>query len=73
MKSPNHRLFHVSGKAVIFNPEKTKIILLHNSGGWWTIPGGHIEGDETLEEAVRREVREETGVDYAGELRLAYA
>lgn len=31
--------------------------------GLWSFPGGHIEKDETLEEAVIREVREELGVD----------
>ncbi|QAY70282.1 DUF952 domain-containing protein [Xylanimonas protaetiae] len=31
--------------------------------GLWTLPGGGLEGDETPEEAVVREVREETGLD----------
>ena len=34
----------------------------------WSIPKGLPEPDETLEEAARRETREETGVD-AGDLR----
>lgn len=32
-------------------------------GGRWTMPGGGVELDETVEEAVVREVREETGYD----------
>jgi len=29
----------------------------------WTAPGGSVDGPETLEQAVRRETKEETGID----------
>jgi ADP-ribose pyrophosphatase YjhB (NUDIX family) len=38
----------------------------HDPGkGLWSVPGGRIEPGETDEEAVVREVREETGLDVA--------
>lgn len=37
-------------------------LLLHYPTGHWEFPKGHIEGNETEEETVIREVAEETGI-----------
>lgn len=50
--------------ALIVNKEGK--VLLAKSHKWfdkYTLPGGHIEIGETMEEALRREVKEEVGLD----------
>ncbi len=49
---------------LVFNPEK-KILLLksHKWKGKYVTPGGHIEYGEKVEDTVKREVKEETGLD----------
>lgn len=50
--------------AVVFRRDGKNInfLLLHYKSGHWDFPKGHPENGETDEEALRREVREETGI-----------
>jgi len=45
---------------------KVLMIRTHKWGNRWGIPGGKIERGEPSEEALRREVREETGLELSG-------
>jgi ADP-ribose pyrophosphatase YjhB (NUDIX family) len=50
--------------ATTFIVENERTLLLwHRKVGAWLPPGGHIEQNELPEEAARREVREETGLE----------
>ena len=40
-----------------------RILLLRRSDGLWSVPGGGLEPGERLDQAVAREVREETGLE----------
>ncbi len=52
--------------AFIVNEQNELLLQLRNKKpekGCWCIPGGRLEMFETFEEAVKRETKEETGVD----------
>lgn len=42
--------------------ERTVLMIYHDKLKAWLFPGGHVECDETPDEAVLREVYEETGI-----------
>ena len=49
-----------------------RAILLVDTPKGWDIPGGHLEGSETAQEALHREIKEETGGILNGEILLGY-
>lgn len=52
---------------VILNQEKKILIALRptdtHQGGLWEFPGGKVEGEETVQEALQRELMEELGLE----------
>ncbi len=58
-------IFRIGVFALIFDDEG-RILLGHRRDvDWWNLPGGGMEAGETVDEALCREVREETGLDVA--------
>lgn len=57
--------FTVSAAAVIVNPEGRVLLLNHllRPFSGWGLPGGFLTAAEQPEEAIRREIMEETGIE----------
>jgi ADP-ribose pyrophosphatase YjhB (NUDIX family) len=59
--TPRHS---VSVAAAIFDDSGENVLLIkRRDNGRWEPPGGVLELDETIEDGLRREVREETGTE----------
>lgn len=54
---------HFTASALIINKEGKVLLMNHKKLGAWLYPGGHINTNETPDETVVREVKEETGLD----------
>jgi 8-oxo-dGTP diphosphatase len=58
--------------AIIVTPDQSKFLITRRKSGLyqgkWCLPGGHIHRDETMQQAVIREVKEETGLDFNPQL-----
>ncbi|MGD2095379.1 MAG: NUDIX hydrolase [Phycisphaerales bacterium] len=56
----------VDAAVFAFSGDRTKLLLINRGNkpykGMWALPGGFIEMDEELEDAVVRELAEETGL-----------
>ena len=58
-----HKHLKVSQQAVIRNASGEVLILRQADGAIWLLPGGRMEGNEGITDSLRREVREETGME----------
>jgi 8-oxo-dGTP pyrophosphatase MutT (NUDIX family) len=57
-----HDLFQIASKALVFDKDG-KLLLMKDGIGEWDLPGGRMHYEETFEQAIRRECREELGVE----------
>jgi ADP-ribose pyrophosphatase YjhB (NUDIX family) len=66
------RVVGVRAIVVDTSTHPNKILLVHHSYGRpaWHLPGGGVKRRESIEEAVRREVREEAAIEVTGPVRL---
>ena len=59
MNTPRHS---VSVAAVITNDRGQALLIQRRDNNQWEPPGGSLELDESIEDGLRRETREETGL-----------
>ncbi|CAG7646563.1 NUDIX domain-containing protein [Paenibacillus allorhizosphaerae] len=78
---PNETRLIISGRlpdteritcAFVLAFQQDQLLLTHLHERGWDIPGGHIEPGETPEEAVKRELYEETGASIGSPMLLGY-
>ncbi len=63
MKIKNEQGEIMKAGSIIMNDEGKILLLTIPNRDIWSFPKGHMEADETVEQATRREVLEETGYE----------
>ncbi len=65
---------HIVTVGGLIENDEGKILMLLSPDRGWEIPGGQVEGGESLTDALKREVKEETGIDIeVGNLKTVYS
>ncbi|OAF01753.1 NUDIX hydrolase [Bradyrhizobium centrolobii] len=54
-------------RAVVLDPDNRVFLVKHSYITGWYLPGGGVDFGETMEEAMRRELKEEGDIDLTGE------
>lgn len=56
-------LHQITASALVLRPDRRILLLRHKALKVWLYPGGHVEDNETPDDAALREVLEETGFE----------
>jgi ADP-ribose pyrophosphatase YjhB (NUDIX family) len=65
---------HIVSVGGLIENDEGKILMLKSPDRGWEIPGGQVEEGEPLTDALKREVKEETGIDIeVGSLKTVYS
>ena len=65
-------IYRVVVKALITN-EDGKILVVKENQDFWSLPGGGLEHGESAQDCLKREIREEIGVDNVEIGEIAYS
>lgn len=59
----NDYLYRLSLKALIVNEQDEVLVVKESGRTWWDLPGGGMDHDESIKEALARELFEEVSLD----------
>jgi 8-oxo-dGTP diphosphatase len=59
----NFERFMIGQKAALIRDDKCLIVEISDQSGMWELPGGRLDKGEFREAALRREIKEELGLD----------
>ena len=62
MKDIPNTFYRISAKALILDDQK-RFLLVKEDNGLWELPGGGIDHGDTPLETIKREIKEEMGID----------
>jgi ADP-ribose pyrophosphatase YjhB (NUDIX family) len=65
-----HRGMTLGVRAVVLDAENRVFLVKHSYVSGWHLPGGGVDIGETMEQAMRRELKEEGDIDLTGEAEL---
>jgi len=65
---------HIVAVGGLIENDEGKILMVKSPDRGWEVPGGQVEVGETLTDALKREIKEETGIDIeVGDLRAVHS
>ena len=65
---------HIVAVGGLIENDEGKILMVKSTDRGWEVPGGQVEVGETLTDALKREIKEETGIDIeVGDLRAVHS
>jgi ADP-ribose pyrophosphatase YjhB (NUDIX family) len=61
-KLSSEKFIHPGARIIIENQNQEILVIQRNDNGQMGLPAGSLEENETIEECIKREVKEETGI-----------